>query len=71
MLGQPRPAFGLVPWFAFLRRALTFFLFVFFDIAGRRYAVGWVPVQAMSSSAPHVLTMRSGSMPWATALSHP
>ena len=31
-----RPAFGFLPWFAFLRRALILRLFVFFDMAGPR-----------------------------------
>jgi hypothetical protein len=35
--GQPRPALGLRPWFAFLRRALVLRLAVFFDIRGTRY----------------------------------
>ena len=30
-----RPAFGLVPWFAFFRRALRRFFFRFFDMASR------------------------------------
>ena len=35
--GQPRPALGLRPWFAFLRRALVLRLAVFFDIRSPRY----------------------------------
>ncbi len=34
---QPRPALGLRPWFAFLRRALVLRLAVFFDIRRPRY----------------------------------
>jgi hypothetical protein len=32
---QPRPALGLVPWLAFLRRALILRFVVFFDMEGR------------------------------------
>ena len=64
---QPRPAFGLVPWFAFLRRALAFFFLVRFDIRGPRYGDGGsatkvrrryatlAEVQASTSSAVQVL----------------
>jgi hypothetical protein len=35
-VGQPRPALGLVPWLAFLRRALILRFVVFFDMKGQR-----------------------------------
>lgn len=78
--GQPRPALGLVPWFAFLRRALTFFFVVFFDIGVERYAPADTGTKArpyldaaQSTSVPasHVLRIRSGAIPWSTALSAP
>ncbi len=31
-IGQPRPMFGRLPWFALLRRMRAFFFLVFFDI---------------------------------------
>ena len=35
-VADQRPAFGFLPWLAFLRRALILRLFVFFDMAGPR-----------------------------------
>jgi hypothetical protein len=75
-----RPAFGFVPWLAFLRRALILRLLVFFDIRLIRLPAGgpslpmhqmWLAVQARRSSAGQVLTMVVGSMPWRAALSQP
>src|SRR5699024_10929747 len=53
--GQPRPAFGLVPWLAFLRRALVLRLLVFFDIGEATLGRGVTPVQtarALASVGP-------------------
>ena len=62
-----RPAFGLVPWFAFLRRALILRLFVFFDMAGATVRVpaarpqaACEAAQATRSSAGQVLTTSVG-----------
>ena len=62
-----RPAFGFVPWLAFDLRAFILRFDVFFDIESR----GYRPVQARSSSADHVLTMRSGVTPHSAARSQP
>lgn len=66
--GQPRPAFGLVPWLAFDLRAFIFFFDVRFDIGTQCYRA---PVQASTSSADHVLTIDSSGTPHRAALSAP
>ncbi len=63
-----RPALGLVPWLAFLRRALVFSFLVRFDIGPPGYRAA---PQATSRSASHVLITSSASTPASAALSHP
>ena len=65
-----RPALGLRPWFALLRRALILRFVVFLDIRAG-YPVGCDAAQAMRSSAAIVLTISAGSMPSRAALSQP
>jgi hypothetical protein len=78
-----RPAFGLLPWLAFLRRALVLRLEVFFDIGEQGYSapssgpkqgrqeVGCEAAHAMRSSAAQVFTIWSTSISWRAAFSHP
>lgn len=63
-----RPAFGLTPWLAFLRRALAFSFLVRFDIGRPRYCAA---PQATNRSASQVLMICSASAPASAALSQP
>ena len=73
MRRDQRPAFGLLPWFAFLRRAFVRRFAVFFDI-GEWTLLGhaaWDDAHVTRSSAAHVFTMSSVLMSRRAALSHP
>ena len=66
-MGDYRPAFGFLPWFALDLRAFILRLVVFFDMKGR----GYPAAQASSSSALHVFTMRSAGTSHSAARSQP